>query len=149
MKNILLLLIVLILTHCGGYKPIFYGKDINFYIEEVSNVNDDIISRKIIKKLKPYTIENNKNKINIKLNSSIEERIVSKDSKGDPLVFELKIQSKIELSSTNNKNEFNYTETFSFNNQSNKFELKQYKNNIENNLIDKIFEKLIFDLRSI
>ncbi len=38
---------------------------------------------------------------------------------------------------------------FTFNDQSNKFELNQYKKNIQNNLVDKIYQDLILILRTI
>ena len=149
MKKILLIFLVITFSNCGGYKPIFSGQDVNFYISDISNLENDEISRKIIKKLNPYTEDNNKNEIKLKLNSSSNERIISKDSKGDPSVFELKIVVNIELNSKIKNDKLYYTESFTYNNQSNKFELKQYRDDIENNLVDKIFEKIIIELRSI
>ncbi len=148
MKNTLLLLMILLLFSCG-YKPVFSGQDINFYIDKILNIEDDNTSRKIIKKLSPYSIKNDKQSVNLEIKSNKDERVISKDSKGDPLVFEIKIEVDIKIKSSDNENAFNYVETFSFNNQTNKFELKQYKNNIEDNLIDKIFERIIIDIRSI
>ena len=88
--------------------------------------------------------------MNMSINSLLEEKIISKDSKGNPLVYETKITMNIKLiENENDKQNFEYIETFTYNNQSNKFELNQYKKNIENNLIDKIFEKLILQLRLI
>ena len=52
----------------------------------------------------------------------------------------------INLDTDNKKVKFE--EKFSFNNQSNKFELEQYKKDIQNDLIDKIVEKLILNLRT-
>ncbi len=36
----------------------------------------------------------------------------------------------------------NFTESFNYENSSNKFDLKQYEKNIENNLTDKIIENI-------
>ena len=49
----------------------------------------------------------------------------------------------------NGTNKLNFKENFTFNNQSNKLELNQYKKNMETNLINKIFENLILELRAI
>ena len=46
-------------------------------------------------------------------------------------------------------NTHKFIEKFSYSNQTNKFEFEQYKKNIEKNLTDKIFDKLIFKLRNI
>ena len=51
--------------------------------------------------------------------------------------------------SNKEKQIFNFNEKFSFNNQTNKFELNQYKNTIKENLIDKVFDKFILQLRLI
>ena len=45
--------------------------------------------------------------------------------------------------------EYVFIENFSFKNQSNKFELNQYKKNIQSNMIDKIYEDLILKLRTL
>ena len=55
--------------------------------------------------------------------------------------------TRTELDLTDNK-KVKFEEKFSFNNQSNKFELEQYKKDIQNDLIDKIVEKLILNLRT-
>jgi len=150
MKKICIILILLLLNNCNGYKPIFSGDIVNFYIGEIFNENNDRLTKKIIKKLNPYTTKNDKKKMNMSINSLLEEKIISKDSKGNPLVYETKITVNVKLiENENDKQNFGYIETFTYNNQSNKFELNQYKKNIEINLIDKIFEKLILQLRLI
>ena len=47
------------------------------------------------------------------------------------------------------KNNFIITESFNYNNNSNKFNLKTYEKNIKNNLTETITEKLIFRLSNI
>ena len=44
MKNILVLLIIVTLSSCGGYKPIFSGESVNFYIKENDQWQPDRIS---------------------------------------------------------------------------------------------------------
>ena len=150
MRKILFLIIVVFLNNCAGYEPILYGKNINFYINRISNLSEDKVSDKIIKKLSPYRIKGeNSIKIDLDINSKINDKITSKDSKGDALTFEKNIQVIISSTKGDKTNEFRYNESFSFNNQSNKFELNQYKKNIEEILINKIFEQLIIDLRQI
>lgn len=148
MKKFLIISLIIILNSCSGYEPIFSGKEINFYIQEIKNTNNNKATNQIIRKLKPYTIVTNKTKIKMEIDTSSYERIVSKNAKGDPVVFELTVEVKIKISGANKVKNLNYIENFSFNNQSNKFELNQYKKNIKNNLINKIFEKLIFNLKS-
>ena len=150
MKKICLLVLVLFLTNCSGYKPIFSTKDVNFFIDKIIITDNDKISYKIKKKLKPYSSENtNKIKINLNINSSKEIKIISKDNKGDALMFNLIINSSIEILSNDIiEKKYKFVEKFTFKNQANKFELEQYKRSLEEELIDKIFEKLILNLRT-
>ena len=148
MKKFLIISLVFILSNCGGYEPMFSGKEINFYIEEIENVNNDKVSNQIIRRLKPYTIQSDKTSIKLKIESIVEERIVSKDAKGNPVVFELIIKVKTKIYNNIKQKNLDYVESFIFNNQSNKFELSQYKKSIEKNLINTIFEKLILNLKS-
>ena len=150
MKKICLLVLVLFLTNCSGYKPIFSTKDVNFFIDKIIITDNDKISYKIKKKLKPYSSENtNKIKINLNINSSKEIKVISKDNKGDALMFNLIINSSIEILSNDMiEKKYKFVEKFTFKNQANKFELEQYKRSLEEELIDKIFEKLILNLRT-
>ena len=64
-------------------------------------------------------------------------------------MFNLIISSSIEISSNNIvEKKYKFNEKFTFKNQPNKFELDQYKRSLEDELIDKIFEKLILNLRT-
>tara|TARA_B100001063_G_scaffold236288_1_gene255902 strand:+ start:53 stop:508 length:456 start_codon:yes stop_codon:yes gene_type:complete len=150
MRKICLLILVLFLTGCSGYKPVFSTKDVNFFINQIIITDNDKISYKIKKKLKPYSSENtNKIKINLSINSSKEVKIIAKDNKGDALMFNLVINSSIEILSNDMvEKKYQFTEKFTFKNQTNKFELDQYKRSLEDELIDKIFEKLILNLRT-
>lgn len=150
MKKICLLILVLFLTNCSGYKPVFSTKDVNFFINQIIITDNDKISYKIKKKLKPYSSENiNKIKISLNINSSKKVKIISKDNKGDALMFNLVINSNVDILSNDIvEKKYKFTEKFTFKNQANKFELEQYKRSLEDELIDKIFEKLILNLRT-
>ena len=149
MKKNFLILIFFFITQCVGYEPIYSSKEQNFYIDTISTEINDKISRNIEKKLKPYTRKNEKQKITLKINSNKEERILSKDNKGDPVILEIEISTNVAISYNNTTKTLKFLERFSYTNQSNKFEFEQYKKNIEKNLTDKIFDKLIFKLRNI
>ena len=149
MKKNFLLLIFFFMTQCVGYEPIYSSKEQNFYIDTISTEINDKISRNIEKKLKPYTRKNEKEKVTLKINSNKEEKILSKDNKGDPVILEIEISTNINISYNDKAETLKFVERFSYTNQSNKFEFEQYKKNIEKNLTDKIFDKLIFKLRNI
>ena len=71
--------------------------------------------------------------------------IISKDAKGDPSKFQMTILLNINILKKN-KYEINKTKSFSanfnYNNNANKFSLKQYEKEIENILINKVVERI-------
>ena len=149
MKKIILISLIIFLSNCAGYKPIFTSNQTNFYIEKIEISDDSKLVRKLIKSLKPYSVENGKQSITLKLDLNKQENVIMKDAKGDPASYEIKIELKVDIITMNGTNKLNFKENFTFNNQSNKFELNQYKKNMETNLMNKIFENLILELRAI
>ena len=150
MKKIFIVIILLILNNCAGYKPIFSSKDVNFYIGEIIIKEDNELIRNIVKNLKPYTIQNDKQRITLELNLNIKEAITLKDAKGNTVSEEMEIVLEVKTSlENNNQINFNFSEKFTFNNQSNKFELNQYKKRIQLTLVEKIHQDLIMRLRAI
>ena len=84
----------------------------------------------------------------MELDLSITETVSLRDAKGNVATQEMKmiLDAKGILSNGNTK-KIQIVEKFTFNNQSNKFELNQYKKSIQSTLVDKIYEKLILELR--
>ena len=149
MKKIIFISLIIFLSNCAGYKPIFTSDKTNFYIEKIEISDDSKHVRKLIKSLKPYSVDNGKQSITLKLDLDKQENIIMKDAKGDPASYEIKIELKVDVVTMDGTNKLNFKENFTFNNQSNKFELNQYKKNMETNLMNKIFENLILELRAI
>tara|TARA_B100001121_G_scaffold44562_1_gene38229 strand:+ start:449 stop:901 length:453 start_codon:yes stop_codon:yes gene_type:complete len=150
MKKIFIIIVLLILNNCAGYEPIFSSKDVNFYIGEITIKEDNKLIRNIVKNLKPYTIQNDKRRINLELNLDIKEAITLKDSKGNTVSEEMAIALEVKTILENNDQiKFNFSEKFTFNNQSNKFELNQYKKRMQINLVEKIYQDLIIRLGSL
>tara|TARA_B100001540_G_C15690114_1_gene588865 strand:+ start:513 stop:962 length:450 start_codon:yes stop_codon:yes gene_type:complete len=147
MKKTALILSFLLLVNCG-YQPIFSSKNSNFLIEEISFNQNDKISYKIKKNLNYLTSTKNYTEIyKLKLNSEKKISISSKDSKGDPLIYKMSINTNLEIYSEGNIiNRKNISKSFSYKNTSNKFDLKQYEKTIEDNLIETIKEEIILML---
>ena len=150
MKKILSYLVLITLCSCSGYSPMFSSKQTNFYIDKIVITEDDKLIRRIVKNLKPYTINNGKRKIELEVILKLNETVVLKDEKGDIARQEIEITLDVKSILQDKKIEkFRFAEKFAFNNQSNKFELNQYKKNIQSNMIDKIYEDLILKLRTL
>ena len=150
MKHFFFLAFLLLLTSCFGYKPIFSSSNINYNIKDVKNITQDKVSNYIARKLKSYKSDDKKDDIFIEISSTNKERVLSKDTKGDPIIFEMNIIVDVKLSlQGQNDKYFQFKENFSYNNRSDKFDLKLYKDNLQKNIAEKITKNIIFKIRSI
>tara|TARA_B100001250_G_scaffold86436_1_gene71516 strand:- start:11819 stop:12274 length:456 start_codon:yes stop_codon:yes gene_type:complete len=143
-KNIIILILsAFVITSCG-YKSIYSSKNLNFNILEFEVEDKTKISRKIKNNLDSYKKNDSNNFYAIKINSKKNINIISKDSEGNPSNFEMTIISEITILNDEKivKNKV-FSESFNYKNSSNKFDLKQYEKNIEENLTNEILENII------
>ena len=147
--KIILIFLILGLTSCG-YNPIFSEKNYNFEINQTSFSGEKEINQVIESKFN--LIKNNqsikKKKYDLEINSSKVRKIISKDSKGDPLKFEMNIS--VDFKIINNGNLLLNKEIKKksiYNNISDLFELEQNEKiiieNISENISDIIFSSII------
>ena len=143
-KNIIILILsAFVITSCG-YKSIYSSKNLDFNIIEFEVGDKTKISRKIKNNLDSYKKNDSNNFYSIKINSKKEINIISKDSEGDPSNFEMTIISEITILNDKKVVENKvFSESFNYKNSSNKFDLKEYEKNIEDNLTNKILESII------
>ena len=149
-KKITIIIPFLLLLSCG-YKPIFSSSKANFSITEINLFGKINIGTKIKNNLNIYkNIENKSKFYSLKINSDQKKKVISKDAKGNAKIFEMQISIDLTILENNKtKNKKNFKESFTYNNSTNKFDLKQYEKNIENNLIKKIITKITLYLYSI
>ena len=149
MNKILLKTIILFLlfgiTSCS-YKPIFQEKNYDFQIREISLTGDKDINRTIQNKLKFIKNDQNNNKknYNVDIESTKKKEIVSKDSKGDPVKFEINILVQYKI--INNSNILLISEIEKkniYNNDSDQFKLEQTEDIILKNLSESIGDTII------
>jgi len=149
MKKLIIIAIALFTLNNCGYNPIYTSKNNNFYIEEISQENKNKLNSKIINIIKKNSNQNSKNTLVLMISSNKKIDIITKDKKGDPSKFQMTILLNINILKKN-KYEMNKTKNFStnfdYNNNTNKFTLKQYEKEIENILINKVVEKSIIYL---
>ena len=146
MKKLIIIVITLFFLNNCGYSPIYSSKNNNFYLKEISVKNKNKINSKIENTIKKFSNQNSERIITLEISSDKKIDIISKDKKGDPSIFNMTIKLTLKILSKNNyeiNKQKSLSENFSYNNNSNKFELKQYEKEIENNLINKIVEKSI------
>jgi outer membrane lipopolysaccharide assembly protein LptE/RlpB len=151
-KKILVLLLMLFVSSCG-YEATHSKKNTlnyNFSINELNFSGDRKVNLKIKEKLNNY-IQNKKDKnFILKISSTSEKIILAKNTAGDATSFQSTIVLNVEVLMNNKfKNNFLIEENFNYNNNSNKFDLKKYENEIKNNLTEFATDKLIFRLSNI
>jgi len=141
-KSILLILLFFILANCG-FEPIYSSKKSNFNIGEIKIISKDKFNSIIKNNLKNISNNESQNKFDLIINSEKKRIISSKDTKGNPQLLTMIISVEVQVIKDNViKNKKNFSQDFSYSNNSNKFSLAQYEKNIEKNLINKIIENL-------
>ena len=136
---------IVTLSSCS-YKPIFSEKNYNFEIGEIIFSGEKYVNRIIGNKLDliKKNKDQDKKKYNLLIQTDKEKLIVSKDSKGDPLKFDLLITTYYEIKYDKKlllKKEIIKNNVY--NNEVDKFKLEQNEKIILENLSEKISENII------
>lgn len=143
MKKILLILFFIV-TACG-YEPLYKTKnEINkINISDIEIIGNITLGKKILSKL-PVKILKDKSLNKLILNSNKNITETSKNSQGQVVSYRTALI--VQLSLLDNKDnlikERTISKNFSYNTQENKFKLKEYQIEVENNLINKIIEDI-------
>ena len=149
MKKYYLIIVLLLFTQCD-YKPIYSKNNQNFGIK-IIEFNENRSNKILATRLDNYSYEkDNIFLYELKLLTSENKLILSKDTKGDPLLLGLKINLNIEVYEKNKlitKKEYN--EQFNYQNLSKKFELNSYESEIRSNIYDKMINKILIDLTNL
>ena len=140
-----IVILSIILTNCG-FKPIYGSKNSNFEIIEIINENENKNSFAIEKMVMTLSKQGAVNKVKLEMNYKQTFSTILKDNKGDPSKKKLSIS--VNLIVKNEKDNVltnkNFKEEFSYDVQSDKFNMAQYEDNITNNLNNKISNDIIF-----
>lgn len=151
MKSLILIIIFFVILSNCGFKPIYNSKDSNFQIIEIKNKNENKNSFSIENMVMSLSNKNALRKVKLEIDYKQSFTTILKDSKGDPSKKKLSIN--VNLIVKNKKNNVlttkNFDEEFSYDVQSDKFNMSQYENNIINNLNNKISNDIIFILGTI
>ena len=141
-KSILLILLFFILTNCG-FEPIYSYKKSNFNIGEIEIDKKNKLNSILKNNLKNISNDKSQNKFDLIINSEKKKIISAKDTKGNAQLLTIIISVEVQVIKNNMvKNKKNFSQNFSYSNNSNKFDLAQYEKNIEKNLINKIIENI-------
>ena len=139
-KNLKYILIFLFLLSCG-YSPVYQtNQKINFKLDIINFSGDKQIGREITKGLDKFKEGDNLNIFDVNLSINKKEIIVTKDKKGDPSSFKNTIEVSLDLINQSNAEVIKrkFIEEITYDSIENKFELNQYKDKLEKNMVFKI-----------
>ena len=151
MKSLILIIIFsVILSNCG-FKPIYKSKNSNFQIIEIKNKNENRNSFFVENTIMSLSNKEALRKLKLEIDYEQSLTTILKDSKGDPSKKKLSVivNLKIKNERDNVLTEKSFSEEFSYDVQSDKFNMSQYEDNITNNLNNKISNDIIFLLGTI
>ena len=150
-KNKLIKIILLFFFISGcGYSPIFSNKDSNFTIYELSTTGNNKLNKIIHNRLNNYKESNNTKKFSLTIETYLDKKVASRDTKGNPKTYSINLKSSIFVKDLNgNKNKKSFSKSINYNNRDNKSKLKKYENQTAKNLANKIAEEIIIYLSSI
>ena len=124
----IILLLLLLLSSCG-YEAIYSKKNsvnYNFSVSELNFVGDRTVNLKIKEKLNNYAQDKKEKDFILKISSTSEKVIISKNTAGDATSFKNSVSINVEVLMNNKfKSNFIILESFNYNNISNKFNLKE------------------------
>ena len=146
-KKYTVLFFLLLLSNCA-YEPILINKNYDFSIVVEKIDGDKKINSMIVNNF--YNLKGKEKKYNLNLSSTKIKNVISKDSKGDPAIFELIINVNYKVKKNGETllvNEINLKDIY--NNVSDKFELENNEKNIINNLSQNISDKIIISISEI
>ena len=144
MKNFKFFLIFLFLMSCG-YSPIYQtNQKLNFKLDLINFSGDKKIGREIVKNIEELRKNKSENILDISFETLKTESIVTKDKRGNASSYKLSVKVNLDLvnKKTNKKFIKSFLKETTYNSMDNKFELKQYKTNLEKNMVSQILQDI-------
>ena len=151
--TILLIVLLIFINGCSGYKPIFSSTNLEFDIANYSLEDDKALGKKIYSRLKRASKlnENNENvrKIDILIKASQNKKATAKDSSGKILQYKISLNIDVKIKDYLTEDEIlneTYSSSFTYKIQ------KQYSDTLKleersiNQLVDKTYKQILIKL---
>ena len=148
MLKILRYIILLIFITSCGYSPIYSNlanKNINIQIEGTNGDKD--INQLIRQKLSRFQNANTEKVYKVKIESSFEKLILTKNTAGNATNFRLNLNVKFLTTKDGISKEFLFFEKFDMKKGDTIFEEEKYENNIKNTMTNIIIQRFISQLQ--
>ena len=147
-KKIILLLLIFFIQHCG-FSPIYTkNSQTNYFINLVEINGDRIINDILNSEIKRISNSQAENKIILKINTSFEKNILSKDMKGSTSDFRVILNANFSVEQNGIKDEITFQEKHNVKNLSDIFEQKNYEETLKRNFALSTIRKFNLELNS-
>jgi len=145
-KKILIILTLIFFTSCE-YKPIYSSSNKSNYKIIVTELSGDKkLNKFLIENLKRNSQKNSNKIINIKINTTYTKTVLAKDTTGKITDYQANAFTTFSIERNQTFEKINISENFKFQKISDKYEEKNYEQNIKKNLATLISQKLILRL---
>ena len=142
--NYFFITIFFLFVSCG-YTPLYLDKNTEkFLVNKISLLGEKNIDAEISK---GNFLSDQNNNIDVTIKSTKSITTISKDTKGNPLVYKMEINTDLTIKENEIKNK-NFNSSFTYNNDENKFDLSNYEDSIERDLIKNIIKQISIYLDS-
>ncbi len=139
------LLFILILLNSCGFSPVYTNLNKNFIIKNIEITGDKIIKRKLLNQLSIYQKKEKVDTvINLIIDGNKEVSILTKDNKGNPKIYKVKVILKVkkEVNNIYSNQTFKNNGNYTYESETSKMQNKEDK--ILSNLLSSIInQKLI------
>ena len=137
------ILIFLFIFGCG-YQPMYSNQEQpKIKIKEVLLSGENKINQKIITSSNLQKNSSEDIALVLSLETKKTNNVTSKDNSGNPLTYQMNLSSTLTLTNNDKLLETkNFMSSFSYSNKDNKFDLREYQESLEKDLIRSISEKI-------
>ena len=147
MKNNLIILFLLLILNGCGFEPIYSVKNESDYnIIIVENKGDKKLNNFINRELEKISNKTSLNEYKIKVNLKFNKIIISKDSKGSPLEFELLANIDFVIIGDNFNKSISFKEKQNMQKISDLFQQTNYEDIVKENFASSVVRKLSLKL---
>ena len=147
------ILILILLNNCTGYKPIFSSSNLQFEIADYSIKGNKVLGNKIYSKLQKISQSNKSNQnvrsINLLIKSSTSKNATIKDSAGNILAYKITLITEVEATDFLDGDKIlnqTFIHSVTYKVQDQYSDTVKLENRTINNLIDRTYGELLISL---
>ena len=138
--------LILFLNSCG-YSPMYSSTNkTNFYLKEINLKGDDFIIKEMTNNLNNFSQSNSEKNIIINGKISYLKSSQTKNLAGDTTQYRLKVISDLNIKTSKEEINFNFSENFDMKNFDDEFEEKKYENSIKENFARSISNRILLQI---